>query len=80
MKTRKNYIAISTPTLTQSGLLAELLQHQQHCKMMELARRREEREQGHGFFRNSLARLLARARSVSAARPFRRGLTIPRHT
>jgi len=36
MKNRKNYIAKSTATLTQSGLLAALLQHQRR-KATELA-------------------------------------------
>jgi hypothetical protein len=82
MKNRTNYIATSTATLTQSGLLAELLRHQRR-KVIELTQRRAQREQGRGFFRNSLTRLLTRARSVTAGRRFRRGFgeeTLPRHT
>jgi hypothetical protein len=82
MKNRKNYIATSTATLTQSGLLAELLQHQRR-KGIELSRRREYREQRRGFFRNSLTSLLARAHSVTAGRRFRRisgQRILPRHT
>ena len=44
MKNRKNYIARSTATLTQSGLLAALLQHQRR-KVIELSQRRAQREQ-----------------------------------
>jgi hypothetical protein len=83
MKNRKNYIATSTATLTQSGLLAELLKHQQRRKVIELTRRREYREQERGFFRNSLTWLLAPAHSVTAARRFSRRFgeeTLPRHT
>ena len=43
MKNRKNYIARSTATLTQSGLLAALLQHQRR-KVIELTQRRAQRE------------------------------------
>jgi hypothetical protein len=39
MKKRKNYVMTSTATLTQSGLLAVLLQRQRR-KVIELARRR----------------------------------------
>jgi hypothetical protein len=53
MKNRKNYIATSTATLTQSGLLAELLQRQRR-KVIELSQRREHRGQGRGFFGHSL--------------------------
>ena len=72
MKNKRNYIARSTPTLTQSGLLAELLRRERR-KVIELTQRRTLREQGHGFFGNSLTRLLARAHRVIAGRPFRRG-------
>jgi hypothetical protein len=80
MKNKKNYIAASTATLTQSGLLAALLQHQRR-KVIELPQRRTRREQGRGFFGNSLTWLLARAHNVTAGRRFRRGLeegTLPR--
>ena len=82
MKKRKNYIAKSPATLTQSGLLAALLQHQRR-KVIELTQRRAQREQARGLLRNSLTWLLARAHGITAARRFRRGFgqgTIPRHT
>ncbi len=45
MKNRKNYVMTkSNLTLTQSGLLAVLLQRQRH-KVIELARRRAHRRQ-----------------------------------
>jgi len=44
MKSRGNYVATSTATLTQSGLLGGLLQHQRG-KVIELARRRAHRKQ-----------------------------------
>jgi hypothetical protein len=47
MKNTKNYIAKSTATLMQSGLLAALLQHQR-CKVIELSQRRAQREQARG--------------------------------
>ena len=82
MKKRRNYIARSTATLTQSGLLAALLQHQRR-KVIELSRRRAQHEQARGLLRNSLTWLSARAHAFTAARRFRRGFgggTIPRHT
>jgi hypothetical protein len=82
MKNRKNYLATSTATLTQSGLLAELLQRQRR-KVIELTQRRAQHEQVRGFFGNSLSRLLARAHSLTARRRFRRGFgenTLPRPT
>jgi hypothetical protein len=82
MKNKRNCIATSTATLTQSGLLAELLQHQRR-KVMELTQRREQREQVCGFFRSSLTWLLARAHGITTSRRFRRGFeegTLPRHT
>jgi hypothetical protein len=72
MRSKTNYIATSTATLTQSGLLAELLQHQRR-KVMELTQRRAQREQVCGFFRSSLTWLLARAHGITAGRRFRRG-------
>jgi hypothetical protein len=82
MKNRKNYIATSTATLTQSGLLAELLRHQRR-KVIELSQRREHRNQGRGFFGHSVTWLLARAHNIAAGRRFRRDFgeePIPRHT
>jgi hypothetical protein len=82
MKNRKNYIARSTATLTQSGLLAALLQHQRR-KVIELRQRRAQREQLRGLLRNSLTWLLARYHNITAGRRFRHGLgggNIPRHT
>jgi hypothetical protein len=82
MKNRTNYIATSTATLTQSGLLAELLQHQRR-KVIELSQRRAQREQMRGLLRNSLTWLSARYHNITAGRRFRRGFgeeTLPRHT
>jgi hypothetical protein len=82
MKNRKNYIAGSTATLTQSGLLAALLQHQRR-KVIELSQRRAQREQVGGLLRNSLTWLLARYHNITAGRRFRRGFggeTVARHT
>jgi hypothetical protein len=82
MKNRKSYVAISTPTLTQSGLLAALLQ-QQRRKIIELSQRRAQREQVRGLLRNTLTWLLAHYHNITAGRRFRRGFgeeTIPRHT
>lgn len=82
MKKRKNYIARSTATLTQSGLLAALLQHQRR-RVIELRQRRAQREQVRGLLRNSLTWLLARYHNITAGRRFRRafgGETVPRHT
>ena len=82
MKNRKNYIARSTATLTQSGLLAALLQHQRR-KVIELTQRRAQREQVCGLLRNSLTWLSARYHGIIAGRRFRCGFeggTIPRHT
>ena len=82
MKDKKNYITKSTATLTQSGLLAALLQHQR-CKVIELTQRRAQREQVRGLLRNSLTWLLARYHGITAGRRFRRtpgqGI-LPRHT
>jgi predicted metal-dependent hydrolase len=82
MKNRKTYIARSTATLTQSGLLAALLQHQRR-KVIELSHRRAQNEQVRGLLRNSLTWLLARYQNMTASRRFRRGFageTIPKHT
>jgi hypothetical protein len=82
MKNKRNYIARSTLTLTQSGLLAELLRCERR-KVIELTRPHIHPKRGRGFFGNSLTRLLALARNIIAGRPFRRAFgaaTIPRHT
>ena len=78
MKTRKSRVlAKSTLTLTQSGLLAVLLQRQ-HDKVIELAERRAHQGQMRTTFSSALTWLLARAKS---GRPFRRGIggTLARH-
>jgi hypothetical protein len=70
MKTTKSHIlAKSTPTLTQSGLLAVLLQRQ-HEKVIELAERRAHRSQLRSAFSSALTWLSARVRVVR---------TLPRH-
>jgi len=72
MKMRKSHIlAKSTPTLTQSGLLAVLLQHQRH-KVIQLAERRAHRSQLRAAFSSAFTWLLARVRGV--------GGTLPRHS
>ncbi|HEV3098649.1 MAG TPA: hypothetical protein VGY75_02920 [Candidatus Udaeobacter sp.] len=58
MKSKKNYVMTSAATLTQSGLLAVLLQRQRY-KVIELARRRAHREQARATFRSTLNWLLA---------------------
>jgi hypothetical protein len=70
MKSSKNYIARSTATLTQSGLLAALLQHQRR-KVIELTQRRAQREQMHGLLRSSLTWLLEHSHRTIAGRRFR---------
>ena len=60
MKTRKSHtLAKSTPTLTQSGLLAVLLQRQ-HYKVIQLARRRAQRKHARAVLWSNLTWLLAR--------------------
>jgi hypothetical protein len=71
MKNRKNYIAKSPATLTQSGLLAALLQHQRR-KMIELTQRHAQREQAHRLLRSSVAWLLALSHGIIAGRRIRR--------
>ena len=81
MKTRKSHVlAKSTPTLTESGLLAVLLQRQ-HDKVIESAERRAHCGQLRSAFSNVLTWLLARTRAATAGRPFRQGIggTLPRH-
>ena len=82
MKNRKNYIAKSTATLTQSGLLAALLQHQRR-KMIELTQRHAHREQAHRLLRSSLTWFLARSHGIVTGRRIRRASEqgmLPRHT
>jgi hypothetical protein len=81
MKKRKNYVMTPTATLTQSGLLAVLLQRQRR-KVIELARRRAHREQARTAFRSILNWPLARAHGGIADRTFRRGFggSVPHHT
>jgi hypothetical protein len=67
MKKRKDYIAKSTATLTQSGLLAALLQHQRR-KVIELSQHRAQREQARGLVRNTVTWLLARSHGISGRR------------
>jgi hypothetical protein len=81
MKTRKShFLAKSTPTLTQSGLLAVLLQRQ-HDKVIELAERRAHRGQMRSASSSTVTWLWARVRDAIAGRPFHRGVggTLPRH-
>jgi hypothetical protein len=52
MKKRESYVMTSTATLTQSGLLAVLLQRQRY-KVIELARRRAHPEQARTAFRST---------------------------
>jgi hypothetical protein len=66
MKNKRNYIAPSTLTLTQSGLLAELLRYLRR-KVIESTQGFTHPQQGRGFFGNSLTWLLACAHSVTAA-------------
>jgi len=61
---------------TQSGLPAELLRFQRG-KVIESTQRCTHRQQGRGFFGNSLTWLLARARSVTTAV---RACVLPRKT
>jgi hypothetical protein len=77
MKNRKNYVMTSTPTLTQSGLLAALLQRQ-HRKAIGLTGCQTGFEHAHALFGNCWRVL----HGAAAGRLFRRGFskTVPRHT
>jgi len=77
MKYSKNYVMTSPATLTQSGLLAVLLQRQRR-KMIESTRRRTRRERVRAVFWTCWRTL----HSVTVGRLFRRdfGGTVPRHT
>ena len=78
MKTRKSHVlSKSTPTLTQSGLLAVLLERQ-HDKVIELAQRPAHRRQTRSAFSSALTWLLAHARTANSRRPFRRVFHKPR--
>ena len=81
MKKRKSYVMTkSNPTLTQSGLLAVLLQRQRH-KLNELARRLTHRSQVRAPFWSSLIRRWRAPTPrtlVDSAKPSVR--TVPRHT
>ena len=82
MRNKNNYIAASTATLTQSRLLAALLQHQRR-KVIEFNQHRAQRQQMRALLRNSVTWLLARSHNIIADRRFRRGFgeaSIPRHT
>ena len=81
MKTRRTHVpATSTPTLTQSGLLAVLLKRQRQ-KVIESAQRRAHRKNGRLAFSGVLTWLSARDRDAIFGRTFRRGVgeTLPRH-
>jgi hypothetical protein len=71
----------ATPTLTQSGLLAVLLEHQRY-KAIQLARRRARREKMHAAFWQTVAWLshsrTLRTRADDSAKPLIG--TVPRHT
>jgi hypothetical protein len=77
MKNSKNYVMTTPATLTQSGLLAVLLQRQRR-KEIESARRRTRREQARAVFWNCWRAL----HGATVSRLFRRGFggTVPRHT
>ena len=82
MKNRKNYVMTkSNLTLTQSGLLAVLLQRQRY-KIIQLSRRRAQQSQVRAPFWSSLARrwhaFTARTLVDDSAKPSVR--TVPRHT
>jgi len=79
MKNKKNYLMTSAGTLTQTGLLAVLLQRQRY-KGIESARRRAHRERARAALRSALNRLLAHG--GIGGRLFRRGFeeSVPRHT
>jgi len=76
MKGTKNYVKTSTPTLTESGLLAVLLQRQRH-KAIELAEHRTRPEHGRSLIQNCWRMF----HDAPASRLFRRGVggTLPRH-
>jgi hypothetical protein len=81
MKNSKNYVMTSPATLTQSGLLAVLLQRQRR-KVIESVRRRTRREQVRAVFWSTLTwpwRSLTAATLVEdSAKPMIE--TVPRRT
>jgi len=82
VRNEKNYVMTkSNPTLTQSGLLAVLLQRQRH-KVIELARRPAHRTQVRASFWSILTRrwraLTRRTLIDDSAKPSVG--TVPRHT
>src|SRR5438067_12553657 len=69
---QKNYVMTkSTPTLTQSGLLAVLLQRQ-HYKVIQLARRRAQRKHARAVLWSNVPWLLARTHRAIARWRLRR--------
>ena len=81
MKTRKTYVpGTSTPTLTQSGLLAVLLKRQRE-KVLKSAQRRANCNNDRPAFSGVLTLLFARGRDAIPGRTFRRGVggIVPRH-
>ena len=81
MKTKKSQVlARSTPTLTQSGLLAVLLQRQRQ-RVIELAEHRAHANESRSAFSSALSWLSAHVRGAAAVQPFQRGVgrTFPRH-
>jgi hypothetical protein len=77
MKNSKNYVMTSTATLTQSGLLAVLLQRQRR-KVIELARRRTRRDQVRAVFGDYWRAF--HGATVGRLIPRSFGRTVPRHT
>ena len=81
MKMKKSQVlARSTPTLTQSGLLAVLLQRQRQ-RVIELAEHRVHANESRSAFSSALSWLSVHVRGAAPGRPFRRsvGRTLPRH-
>ena len=81
MKTRKTYVpGTSTPTLTQSGLLAVLLKLQRQ-KAIESPQSRANCKNDRLAFSGVLARLFAHDRDAILGRTFRRagGRILPRY-
>jgi hypothetical protein len=82
MKNKNDYVITrSNLTLTQSGMLALLLERQ-HCKVIELARRRAQCEHLRSALRGTLDRLLTHTHGVGAGRLFYQSLgrSVSQHT